>query len=209
MIDKRNTNYVPLTLNEILKKIKKNKNVKIERKDFSYRQYNKGYKKLDFTKDYFTTAEIREQMNDEYHKTWRILLRQGDLKAIIRNNTHNDVVYLKDNVESICLLKEIGSQFEEEFFNKPKPTVSKIEYKPFHFDSAYRGDIYLFSYPKSREWKAELLTEFLHTKEFLFDEDSPHWKGMPKLRYFCLKNLMNSKVEKWEYQVQRFLAKKD
>jgi hypothetical protein len=140
-------------------------------------------------------------MNDEYHKSWRILLRQGDLKAIIRNNTHNDVVYLKDNVESICLLKEIGAQFEEEFFNKPKPTVSKIEYKPFHFDSAYRGDIYLFSYPKSREWKAELLTEFLHTKEFLFDEDSPHWKGMPKLRYFCLKNLMNSKVEKWEYQV--------
>ena len=209
MIDKRNTNYVPLTLNEILKKIKKNKNVKIERKDFSYRQYNKEYKKLDFTKDYFTTAEIREQMNDEYHKTWRILLRQGDLKAIIRNNTHNDVVYLKDNVESICLLKEIGSQFEEEFFNKPKPTASKIEYKPFHFDSAYRGDIYLFSYPKSREWKAELLTDFLHTKEFLFDEDSPHWKGMKKLRYFCLKNLMNSKVEKWEQQVQRFLAKKD
>lgn len=52
-------------------------------------------------------------MNDEYHKTWRILLRQGDLKAIIRNNTHNDVVYLKDNVENICLLKEIGAQFEE------------------------------------------------------------------------------------------------
>jgi hypothetical protein len=60
MIDKRNTNYAPLTLNEVLKKIKKNKNVKIERKDFSYRQYNKEYKKLDFTKDYFTTAEIRE-----------------------------------------------------------------------------------------------------------------------------------------------------
>lgn len=209
MIDKRNTNYVPLTLNEILKKIKKNKNVKIERKDFSYRRYNKEYKKLDFTKDYFTTAEIREQMNDEYHKSWRILLRQGDLKAIIRNNTHNDVVYLKDNVESVCLLKEIGAQFEEDFFNKPKPTAIKIEYKPFHFDSAYRGDIFLFSYPKTLEWKAELLTEFLHTKEFLFDEDSPHWKGMPKLRYFCLKNLMNSKVEKWEYQVQRFLAKKD
>lgn len=60
MIDKRNTNYVPLTLNEILKKIKKNKNVKIERKDFSYRRYNKEYKKLDFSKDYFTTSEIRE-----------------------------------------------------------------------------------------------------------------------------------------------------
>ena len=60
MIDKKNTNYVPLTLNDILKKIKKNKGVKIENEDFSYRRYNKGYKKLDFTKDYFTSAEIRE-----------------------------------------------------------------------------------------------------------------------------------------------------
>ena len=60
MIDKKNTNYVPLTLKEVLKKIKKNRNVKIENKDLSYRRYNKGYKKLDFTKDYFATAEIRE-----------------------------------------------------------------------------------------------------------------------------------------------------
>ena len=209
MIDKRNTNYVPLTLKDVLKKIKKNRNVKIENKDLSYRRYNKGYKKLDFTKDYFTTAEIREQMNDEYHKTWRILLRQGDLKGMVRNNNPSDVIYLKDNVEAVCLLKELGAQFEESFFETNKNKPSKIEYKPFHFDSAYRGDIYLFSYPKTREWKAELLTDFLHKKEFLFDEDSPHWKGMPKLRYFCLKNLMNSKVEKWEYQVQRFLAKKD
>lgn len=90
---------------------------------------------------------------------------------------------------------------DDEYWYDAQKSQYKIEYKPFHFDSAYRGDIYLFSYPKSREWKAELLTEFLHTKEFLFDEDSPHWKGMKKLRYFCLKNLMNSKVEKWEYQV--------
>jgi hypothetical protein len=138
-------------------------------------------------------------MNDEYHKSWRILLRQGDLKGMIRNNNPCDVIYLKDNVEAVCLLKELGAQFEETFFDKKKAKPYKIEYKPFHFNSAYRGDIFLFSYPKSREWKAELLTDFLHTKEFLFDEDSPHWKGMPKLRYFCLKNLMNSKVEKWDY----------
>jgi hypothetical protein len=60
MIDKKNTNYVPLTLNEILKKIKKNKRVKIDKKELSYRKYNKGYKTLDFTKDFFTPAEIRE-----------------------------------------------------------------------------------------------------------------------------------------------------
>ena len=140
-------------------------------------------------------------MDDEYHKSWRILLRQGDLKGMIRNNNPCDVVYLKDNVESVCLLKEIGAQMEEQFFGKIIIKPKKTKYKPFHFDSAYRGDIYLFSYPVTKEWKAELLTNFLHTKEYLFDEDNPHWKGMKALRYFCLKNLMNSKVEKWEYQV--------
>lgn len=120
-----------------------------------------------------------------------------------------DGYYLKSNVENLFLLQELMCQMDDDYWHNVHHYDYKIEYKPFRFNSAYRGDIFLFSYPKSREWKAELLTDFLHTKEFLFDEDSPHWKGMPKLRYFCLKNLMNSKVEKWEYQVQRFLAKKD
>lgn len=85
------------------------------------------------------------------------------------------------------------------FWKKRKTVLVKQKLKPFYFDSAYRGRIFLFSYPESREWKAELLTEFLKTKEFLFDEDSPHWKGMKKVRYFCYKFLMNAKVEKWEY----------
>jgi hypothetical protein len=48
--DKKNTNYIPLTVNEIIKKIKKNRNIKITSSDLSYIKYNKGYKKLDFTK---------------------------------------------------------------------------------------------------------------------------------------------------------------
>ena len=85
------------------------------------------------------------------------------------------------------------------FWKKRKTVIVKQKLKPFYFDSAYRGRVFLFSYPESREWKAELLTEFLKTKEFLFDEDNPHWKGMKKVRYFCYKFLMNAKVEKWEY----------
>ena len=216
MVDKTNSNYSPLTLNELKKKINKNKRVKVGRNDFAYGKMNKGYKNLDFTKDYFTVPEIREHLDDKYFKTWRILLRQGDLKWIQRSDRINDKVYLKDNVEALCLLKEQACIIERNFFEKKRKIARnkkklryRPKYKPFHFNSAYRGDVFLFSYPVAREWKAELLTDFLKTKEFLFDEDSPHWKGMPKLRYFCLKNLMNSKVEKWEQQVQRFLAKKD
>lgn len=75
MGDRKNSNYVPSTLNEVLKKIKRNHKVKMYNSDFSYNRMNKGYKQLDFTKPYFTPSELTDKLNDEYYKTWRIILR--------------------------------------------------------------------------------------------------------------------------------------
>lgn len=177
-------------------------------KDHLYRNVNKSYKKLDWNKSKFEIDEMKKAFENTALPVQRKMRNYGWLKYYPKTG-RNDGYYLKSNVENLFFLQEIMCQYDDKYWLSEIKGVTKIEYKPFHFDSAYRGDIYLFSYPKSMEWKAELLTDFLHTKEFLFDEDSPHWKGMKKLRYFCLKNLMNSKVEKWEYQVQRFLAKKD
>jgi hypothetical protein len=65
-------------------------------------------------------------------------------------------------------MKELATLLEVNYLRKKVKSV-KVEYKSFHFDSVYRGNVFLFSYPKSLEWKAELLTDFLKTKEFLFD----------------------------------------
>ena len=183
---------------------KKNKS----RDRYLYNGLNKAYKKLDWSKDKFNNVEMKEAFENTALPVQRKMRNYGWLKYYPKNSM-NDGYYLKSNVENLFLLQELMCQMDDDYWDVYPPIKQKIEYKPFHFDSAYRGDIYLFSYPISREWKAELLTDFLHTKEFLFDEDSPHWKGMKKLRYFCLKNLMNSSVERWEQQVQRFLAKKD
>ena len=99
-------------------------------------------------------------------------------------------------------------QMDDDYWVKPPAGNKKGNYKPFYFDSAYQGRLYLFSYPASMEWKVEPLTEFLHTKEFLFDEDSPYWKGIDSIRYFTQKFLMKCRMEKWEYQVQRYLLEK-
>jgi hypothetical protein len=50
-----------------------------------------------------------------------------------------------------------------------------------------------------------LVTDFLKTKEYLFDEDSPFFKGHNKTRKFIEKNLFNGKPEKWDYYLKRFL----
>lgn len=195
---------VKKTLEYVDKFRKKNKN----RNRFLYNNLNKTYKNLDWNKDKFNNTEMKEAFENTALPVQRKMRNYGWLKYYPTNSLKSGY-YLRYNVENLFLLQELMCQMDDEYWCNKKRYKYKKEYKPFHFDSAYRGDIFLFSYPKSREWKAELLTDFLHTKEFLFDEDSPHWKGMKKLRYFCLKNLMNSKVEKWEYQVQRFLAKKD
>lgn len=197
--------HVPNTLSQLKKEIKRFKKRAKKNHKHLYGRLNKSYRKIDWNKRQFTTSEIRQNIEDQNFKRWRRI--RADKQVAITKRGANYYVS-RQNLQGLCLLRQVCAVMEYTYFiqNKYK---AKIEYKPFHFNSSYRGDIYLFSYPKSREWKAELLTEFLHTKEFLFDEDSPHWKGMPKLRYFCLKNLMNSKVERWEYQVQRFLAKKD
>lgn len=195
-----------VSLQEIEKKLKQlnRYRIKVKAKDKKlYNTINKAYKKIDWNKQWLRKSDLDEIIPNSVCHVLRKMRNEGMVKCFNRE------LYKTSNFEGLFLLQEQMCQMDDEYWYDAQKSQYKIEYKPFHFDSAYRGDIYLFSYPKSREWKAELLTEFLHTKEFLFDEDSPHWKGMKKLRYFCLKNLMNSKVEKWEYQVQRFLAKKD
>lgn len=198
--------HVPNTLHQLKKQIKSFKSRGRKKHTTLYGKLNKAYRTINWDKLQFTTSEIKQAIEDQNFKRWRRIVADKQV-AIIKK--HNKYFVKRQNLQGICLLRQVCSVIDTLYFKKePKPT-KKIQYKPFHFNSAYRGDIFLFSYPITLEWKAELLTDFLHTKQFLFDEDSPHWKGMPKLRYFCLKNLMNSKVEKWEYQVQRFLAKND
>lgn len=195
-MDLQSLNGVKKALAYVEKFRKKNKS----RDRYLYNGLNKKYKKLNWSKDKFNNTEAKEVFENTALPVQRKMRNYGWLKYYPLTGM-NDGYYLKSNVENLFLLQELMCQMDDEYWCPKKRYGYKIEYKPFHFNSAYRGDIFLFSYPKSKEWKAELLTEFLHTKEFLFDEDSPHWKGMPKLRYFCLKNLMNSKVEKWENQV--------
>lgn len=200
---------VPNTLAQIKKQIKRFKNKAKKNCQHLYGKLNKNYKKLDWNKKRFITSEIKDVIQDQNFKRWRRIKADKDV-AIIKEGKNYYVQ--RQNLQGLCLLRQICCQLQDDYLSDTKENKkykSKVQYVSFYFDSAYRGNVYLFSYPKSKEWKAELLTVFLKTKEFLFDEDSPHWKGMKKLRYFCLKHLMNSKVERWQSQVQRFLSESD
>ena len=78
---------------------------------------------------------------------------------------------------------------------------------PFYFDSMYIGRVKICNYPKSKEERAKDVEKYLHSKEYLFDEDNPLSKKLKDTKIFIKKNLFNGKVEKWDYYLQRFLMK--
>ena len=186
-----------------LKKIQRKKEKMRSKENALYNNLNKKYKQIDWSKEFLTKKDIEDALPNS---SLGVLRKMRDEKVV---RCFDREFYKTSNFENLFLLQEIMCHTDDLFWKKRKTVIVKQKLKPFYFDSAYRGRVFLFSYPESREWKAELLTEFLKTKEFLFDEDNPHWKGMKKVRYFCYKFLMNAKVEKWEYQVQRFLREKD
>ena len=176
-----------------LKKIQKKKEKMRSKENALYNNLNRKYKQIDWSKKFLTKKDVEDALPNS---SLGVLRKMRDEKVV---RCFDREFYKTSNFENLFLLQELMCLCDDMFWQKPISSYVKQKLKPFYFDSAYRGKVFLFSYPESREWKAELLTEFLKTKEFLFDEDSPHWKGMKKVRYFCYKFLMNAKVERWEY----------
>jgi hypothetical protein len=93
-------------------------------------------------------------------------------------------------------------------FEKCNYKHNNVKYIPYSFDSKYLGKCYLCSLPKTSDWKIPLLTEFLKSKEFIFDERTPFGRPLKEIRKFVSKTLIVSKIEKWDYYFQRFLRER-
>lgn len=91
---------------------------------------------------------------------------------------------------------------------KSKNKSQSVTYVPYHFDSKYLGKCYLCSIPKTLEWKVELLTEFLKSKEFIFDERTPFGRPLKDIRKFVGKTLVVSKVEKMGLLLSQISSRK-
>lgn len=197
---------VPNTLSQIKKQIKKFKNKARRKRTSLYKKLNKKYRTIDWSKKLYPTTQIIDSIQDQNFKKWRRIKCD---KQVALQKIGKKYYVQRQNLQGLCLLRQLCCQLEDTYLEKTVKNKKKPKLTKFYFDSVYLGRVFLFSYPKAKEWKGQLLTEFLKTKEFLFDEDSPYWKGMKKLKYFCHKYLMNVRVEKWESQVQRFLSEND
>lgn len=195
------------TLKELRNVIRKNKNIaraKVK-KSFYYRM-NKKYKQLDWNKEYLYPHQIVPCLEGQFFRCWRKLKANKEIKPQYISKCLKKIAYKRYNIQGLFLLQQIAAQQEKKILaKKKKKRPWKPKYIPFFFDSAYLGRIQICSYPESRKWKSELLTQFLHKKEFLFDEDSPHYKGLKKTKRFVATSLMGGKVQKWEQHLQRFL----
>lgn len=204
------TNYVPFTLNEILDKIRLNRNksrTASKKNGKCYSLYNKKYKDLDYEKQFFRAAEVEEAVGDSYFKGFRRLKMDKELRPTKSG-------YTKHNVESICLLKEVAGFLEDKFLvkrqkltKKKRKQKTKIKKIPYYYDSVYRDKIYICHIPETLKWKIELVSDFLKNKQYIFDEDSSFGKPVDEIRYFIAKCLINTKVERWDYNFKRFMSK--
>lgn len=178
-----------------------------------YNKVNKNYKNLPWCKETYTKNDLIDSIDNIPFPVWRKMREYGWLKFQQTSPRTNDGYYKKSNIEQIFLLQELMCQMDDDFWQPYDITRNKKfpwrpEYVQFRFNSAYVGDIYICSIPKSKLEKAKLVTEWLHKKEFLFDEDNPFFKGFTKTRKFIEKNIFNGKVEKWDFYLQRFLNEK-
>ena len=202
------SDYVPLTLNEVKDKIKKNKRTsKRLRKKSCYLKMNKNYKSLDWNREFFTPEEVKFGINDPYFKSHRRLHIDKEIRPIFKGNYKANTKYAKHNIESICLLREIAANLEEKLFQNNR-SKEKTTYIPFYYDSKYLGKVYIGSFSKTLHWKQQILNDFLKDKEYIFDVSNEFGRPLKDLRRFLGKNLIKSNVEKWDYYFQRFLSEK-
>lgn len=197
------------TLSELRKAIKYNKRVatKLRGKSFYFRM-NKNYRYLNWDKPVFQTSQIKQSFDDDFFKCWRRLYADKDLLPHLKSG---EAFYNKTNVQGLCLLKQVAAQLQQRYYMKPpkknKKKKVKKQYVPFHFDSIYLGKCYICSYPKTMQWKAPLLTQFLSDKQYIFDQTNQFGRPLKDLRRFIGKNLMNGRVQKWDFYFKRFLTK--
>lgn len=199
--------HVPNTLKALRKEIKRFKYLARSERKSLYRDMNKKYKNLDWSKKQFEPKQIVDSVNDEQFKCYRRMKMDGQIKSIKSNNKYK---IQRQNLQGVFLLRQISVSMQNKYMILPKHVKRKpVQYSSLYFDSAYIGRYYICAYPKTLEWKEPLLIEYLKTKEFLFDETSPFFKGYEKTRRFIEKSLMKGSVEKWDFHLQRFLAKND
>jgi hypothetical protein len=163
--------YIPPTLKMLFLRVRSNKfHIKKE----CYKNINKKYKELDWTRDYFYSKELREAIEDKYFKCWRRMYADKELRP---NGRLTDCRYSKNNAEMICFLKEVSAFTEDRIHYTKKKKRKMPEEIDFYFDSIYIGRKKLFKFAKTKEWKVKAVTDYLKTKEYLFDKESPFYKG--------------------------------
>lgn len=193
------TRYVAPTLKLVLRQIRSNRR---HLKKQCYKKLNKKYKLLNWNEKFFTATELRDAIEDDYFKCWRRMYADKELRPM---GNRPKIYYSRENAEMICLLKEVAAFTESGIDKIKKVKHKKVKYLSFYFESKYIGKRCLFVYPESRKWKEKPLRKYLKTKEFLFNEDSPFYKGWDKTVQFIFGSLMCGKMEKWDFYLKRFL----
>ena len=169
-------------------------------------QMSSQYRKVDWNKPYLECNQAKNAVKGPFLKCWRRLIADGQMKSFRFSKELNKVHYKTNNIQGLCLIRQIAALQQAKYFRPPSKRKKKVQKYPFIYDSAYIGQVQLFWYPKSKQWKLPLIKQWLNKRQYLFDQQNPFYKGFEKTKTFVKNCLFDGRVEKWDYYLQRFLS---
>lgn len=211
MDDSYNNKQSLKEIRELLANVEKVRQSRKETRELLYNTVNKAYKNINWRDEGISTKEsdivfenttlpVKRKMRDYKWLRYKNFGKKKDVK-------HG--YYPIKNVENLFLIQELMCHMDDEYwdFSRQKRYKWRTELVSYYFDSAYIGNTYICQIPITKVEKSKLVTEWLKKREFLFDETNGLTRPLKYVRRFIKRNLMNGKIEKWDYYLKRFLYK--
>ena len=194
----------------LLKRIERKRRNQRKTHVLLYRDVNKAYKTINWNSDIVSKEDAKRIFENTTLPVQKKMRDYGWLRFIPRGEKGSTAgVYSKSNVENLFLIQELMCYMDDEYWDFSRLKKSKWNPKkvPFYHDSLYLGKIKIADIPVTKIEKCKLVTEWLKKREFLFDLSNKNHPPMIKILEFIKTNLINGKIDKWDFYLKRFLYK--
>ena len=206
-------NEVSLPLKRLRRRINKfvSHPLSLRKDNILYLNFNKKYKKFDWSKDYYSKQEVVEIVDDSKFR---------NLESIIKNSNHFDnfkidnITYItRESLEEEFLKREMCSYMEDKMWkrsiNKKKKIKCKTGPTKEYFLRGLGKKFYMGKLPTKMIKKIKLIKEFLLNNKSIFDKKSKNYLSPKQIRYLISRKMLYGNIDKFELFLSQSLENKN
>ena len=165
-----------------------------------YLNFNKSYKKFDWSKTYYTKAEVANILKDDKFR---------NVDSITKHSNHFDtvkregIIYIsRETLEEEFLRREMCSYVDDKMWKRNVNKRKKIKCKAGPTKEYYLRGIgkkfYMGKLPKKMENKIKIIKDFLLERKYIFDRKSELYLNPKQIRYIISRKMLYGNVDKFE-----------